>query len=49
MTELGLERIHQHLENLVGERNPFTQPEHLEKTGQYLSSQFEAMGLICTQ
>ena len=49
MPELGLERISQHLENLVGERNPFTRPEHLEKTAQYLSSQFERMGLEVTQ
>ena len=49
MTELALERIRQHLENIVGERNPFTRPEQLEKTAQYLSSQFEAMGLKVTQ
>ena len=49
MPELGLERISQHLENLVGERNPFTRPKHLEKTAQYLSSQFERMGLEVTQ
>ena len=49
MTEPGLERIRQHLENIVGERNPFTQPEHLEKTAQYLSDQFETMGLEVTR
>ena len=49
MPELGLERISQHLENLVGERNPFTRPEHLKKTAQYLSNQFEIMGLEVTQ
>ena len=49
MPEFGLERIRQHLENLVGERNPFTRPEHLKKTAQYLSNQFEIMGLEVTQ
>lgn len=43
MTEL--ERIRQHLENIVGERNPFTGPKHLENTAQYISEQFELMGL----
>jgi aminopeptidase YwaD len=45
MPELGRERIHNHLKNLVGERNPFTQPEQLEKTARYLSDQFAALGL----
>ncbi|MBT3510862.1 MAG: M20/M25/M40 family metallo-hydrolase [Nitrospina sp.] len=49
MPEFGLDRIRQHLENLVGERNPFTQPKHLEKTAQYISTQLEAMGLEVTQ
>jgi Zn-dependent M28 family amino/carboxypeptidase len=47
MTEL--KRIRRHLANIVGERNPFTEPEHLEKTAQYLSNQFEIMGLEVTQ
>ena len=45
MTEPELERIRQHLENIVGERNPITQPKHLENTAQYISDQFETMGL----
>ena len=49
MTEPELERIRRHLENIVGERNPFTQPKHLEKTAQYISDQFEAMGLKVTR
>ncbi len=49
MPELGLDRIHNHLKNLVGERNPFTQPEHLDRTAQYLSDQFEEMGLKVTR
>ncbi|MBT5026895.1 MAG: M20/M25/M40 family metallo-hydrolase [Nitrospina sp.] len=49
MDEPGLKRIHDHLKNLVGERNPFTQPEHLEKTAQYISTQFERMGLQVTR
>ena len=44
MTEPGLERIHLHIENIVGERNSFTQPKYLENTAQYISDQFEAMG-----
>jgi aminopeptidase YwaD len=49
MTESKLKRIRQHLENLVGERNPFTQPQHLEKTAQYIFDQFSAMGLEVTR
>ncbi|MBC8287516.1 MAG: M20/M25/M40 family metallo-hydrolase [Nitrospinae bacterium] len=49
MTEPELGKIRQHLENIVGERNPFTQPEHLETTAQYLLNQFEAMGLEVTR
>lgn len=49
MTEPELEKIRQHLDNLVGERNPFTQPGHLEKTAKYLSDQFEAMGLTVSR
>jgi len=49
MTEPGLERIRLHLENIVGERNSFTQPKHLENTAQYISGQFEAMGLKVTR
>mgnify|MGYP000435422482 FL=1 len=49
MTEPGLERIRLHLENIVGERNSFTQPKHLENTAQYISDQFEAMGLKVTR
>ena len=49
MNEPKLERIRQHLESIVGERNPFTQPKHLENTAQYISGQFEAMGLKVTR
>ena len=49
MTEPELERIRRHLENIAGERNPFTRPKHLESTAQYISDQFEAMGLKVTQ
>ena len=49
MTEPGLKRIRLHLENIVGERNSFTQPKHLENIAQYISDQFEAMGLKVTQ
>jgi hypothetical protein len=33
----------------VVERNFFTQPKHLENTAQYISDQFEAMGLKVTR
>lgn len=49
MTEPSRERIQRHLEYIVGERNPFTQPDHLEKTAQYIYSQFKNMGLAVTQ
>ena len=49
MTEPGLEKIRMHLENILGEKNSFTQPKHLENTAQYISDQFEAMGLKVTR
>ena len=49
MTEPELERIRRHLENILGERNPFTRPKHLESTAQYISDQPEAMGLKVTR
>ena len=49
MTEPELERIRLHLESIVGERNSFTQPKHLENTAQHISDQFEAMGLKVTR
>ena len=49
MHEIGLDNIRRHLENIVGERNPFTQPEHLNRVAQYISGQFEEMGLEVTQ
>ena len=49
MTEPGLEKIRLHLENIVGERSSFTQPKHLENIAQYISDQFEAMGLKVTR
>ena len=48
MTEPGLERILLHLGNIVGERNSFIQPKYIENTAQYISDQFEAMGLKVT-
>jgi hypothetical protein len=49
MTAPGLERIRLHLENIVGERNSFTQPKHLENTAQYIFDQFETMSLKVTR
>ena len=39
------ERITQHLEALVGERNPYTSPGHLMASGNYISRQFHHYGL----
>ncbi len=39
------ERITQHLEILVGERNPYTSPGHLAASGDYISQQFKHIGL----
>ena len=41
--------IEEHLQFLVGERNPFTKPEHLEKTRLYIAKQFETFGLSVTE
>ncbi|MDA8560651.1 hypothetical protein N9L33_02505 [Nitrospinae bacterium] len=49
ITEPGLERIRLHLENIVGERKSLTQPKYIENTAQYISDQFEAMGLKVTR
>ena len=49
MTEPGLEKIRLYLENIVGERNSFTQPKYLKNTAQYITDQFEAMGLKVTR
>lgn len=48
MVDSKMDKIRQHLENLVGERNPFTRPENLEKAAQYISRQFKSMGLTVT-
>lgn len=41
--------IEEHLQFLIGERNPFTEPGHLEKTRQYIAKQFESSGLTVTE
>ncbi|MBC8285496.1 MAG: M20/M25/M40 family metallo-hydrolase, partial [Nitrospinae bacterium] len=41
--------IEDHLQFLVGERNPFTEPDHLEKTRFYIAKQFEAFGYSVTE
>lgn len=45
MYEDGKIKITEHLEAIIGERNPFTSMEKLEWTGRYLEEQFSAMGL----
>ncbi len=49
MTGPELGKIRQHLETIIGERNPFTQPKHLKKTAKYLVDQFEEIGLEITK
>jgi len=41
--------IEEHLRILTGERNPFTEPEHLEKTRHYIAKQFKIYGLSVTE
>ncbi len=41
--------IEEHLQFIIGERNPFTEPIHLEKTRHYIKKQFETFGLSVTE
>ncbi|MFT4578100.1 MAG: aminopeptidase YwaD [Nitrospinales bacterium] len=49
MPKPQLKNIEEHLQFLVGERNPFTEPDHLEKTRLYITKQFESFNLSVTQ
>ena len=41
--------ITRHLTELVGERNPFSAPDRLKKTGHYIAEQFASFGLKVTR
>lgn len=49
MLKPQLKNIEEHLKYLVGERNPFTEPDHLEKTRLYIAKQFESFNLSVDQ
>ncbi len=49
MPKPELKNIERHLQILVGERNPFTQPTHLGKTRHYITGQFESFGLSTSE
>jgi aminopeptidase YwaD len=49
MPKPQLKNIEEHLQFLVGERNPFTEPDHLEKTRLYITKQFESFNLSVNQ
>jgi hypothetical protein len=45
MPKLQLKNIQEHLQFLIGERKPFTESDHLEKTYLYITKQFENFNL----
>ena len=49
MPKPQLKNIEEHLQFLIGERNPFTEPDHLEKTRLYITKQFESFNLSVNQ
>jgi len=49
MPKPQLKNIEEHLQFLVGEENPFTEPDHLEKTRLYITKQFESFNLSVNQ
>jgi aminopeptidase YwaD len=49
MPKPQLKNIEKHLQTLIGERNPFTEPDHLEKTRLYITKQFESYNLSVNQ
>ena len=49
MPKPQLKNIEEHLQFLVGERNPFTEPDHLEKIRLYITKQFESFNLSVNQ
>jgi aminopeptidase YwaD len=49
MPKPQLKNIEEHLQFLVGERNPFTEPDHLEKTRLYITKQFASFNLSVNQ
>lgn len=49
MPKPQLKKIKEHLQFLVIERNPFTEPDHLEKTHLYITKQFEDLNFSVNQ
>ena len=49
MPKPQIKNIEEHLQFLVGERNPFTEPDHLEKIRLYITKQFESFNLSVNQ
>jgi hypothetical protein len=49
MPKPQLKNIEEHLQFLVGKRNPFIEPDHLEKSRLYILQQFDGFNLSVTQ
>jgi len=49
MPKPQLKNIEEHLQFLVGERNPFTESDHLKKIRLYITKQFESFNLSANQ
>jgi hypothetical protein len=49
MPKPQLKNIEEHLQFLVGERNPFTQPDHMEKARLYITKKIESFNLLVNQ
>ena len=49
MPKPQIKNIEEHLQFLVGKRNPFTEPDHLEKSRLYIAQQFQVFNLSVTQ
>ena len=49
MPKPQLKNIEEHLQFLVGKRNPFIEPDHLEKNRLYIAQQFDGFNLSVTQ
>ena len=49
MPKPQIKNIEEHLQFLVGKRNSFTEPDHLEKSLLYIAQQFQVFNLSVTQ
>lgn len=45
LTDATVNHLLEHLKAIVGDRSPFTAPEHLERVGRYIVEQFVDLGL----